>query len=126
MGDFDCRRELIMSLNQKYTWNDFLKENPELKEKKVKRTSKEGTKAFESAFKAKAKEYLKERTAKIEAQKKSAAAKKDALAKKVQELQKKKNFGKAKIWQTKIGRQDAWLKRLDVQTERTKGAQKSL
>ncbi|MFH1875028.1 MAG: hypothetical protein ABH859_07610 [Pseudomonadota bacterium] len=115
-----------MSLNQKYTWNDFLKENPEFKEKKVKRTSKEGAKAFESAFKAKAKEFLKERTTKIDVQKKKATAKRDELAKKVQDLQKKKDFGKAKIYQTRVGRQDAWLKRLDAQTERTKTVQKSI
>ena len=38
-----------MSVNQKYTWHDFLKEHPEHKEKSTKRTSPEGKKAFESA-----------------------------------------------------------------------------
>lgn len=47
-----------MSLNQKYTWKDFLREHPEHKEKKTKRTSSEGKKAFEAAFKAYIKKYL--------------------------------------------------------------------
>ncbi len=61
-----------MSLNQKYTWNDFLKSHPEYKEKKIKRTSKEGAKAFESAAKQHLKEYLKERLAKIDKEKERA------------------------------------------------------
>lgn len=55
-----------MSLNQKYTWGDFLKAHPEYKQKKIKRTSKEGQKAFEAAYKQHAKEYLKGRLAKID------------------------------------------------------------
>lgn len=63
----------FMSLNKKYTWARFLKEHPEHKEKKTKRTSKEGQKAFDAAFKQHAKEYLKERLAKIEKEQKTAA-----------------------------------------------------
>lgn len=63
-----------MSLNKKYTWARFLKDHPEHKEKKTKRTSKEGQKAFDAAFKQHAKEYLKERLAKIEKEQKSGAA----------------------------------------------------
>lgn len=55
-----------MSLSKKYTWADFLKANPEYKTKKTKRTSKEGAKAFETAYKVHAKEYLKARLAKID------------------------------------------------------------
>ena len=35
-----------MSMNQKYTWHDFLREHPEHREKKTKRTSSEGKKAY--------------------------------------------------------------------------------
>ncbi|PIR16333.1 MAG: hypothetical protein COV46_08790 [Deltaproteobacteria bacterium CG11_big_fil_rev_8_21_14_0_20_49_13] len=55
-----------MSLSKKYTWADFLKANPEHKAKKTKRTSKEGAKAFEAAYKQHVKEYLKARMAKID------------------------------------------------------------
>ncbi len=50
-----------MSLNHKFTWGDFLKQNPELKKKKIKRTSPEGEKAFQAAFKDFSKVFLKER-----------------------------------------------------------------
>lgn len=86
-----------MSLNQKYTWAQFLKDNPEYKEKKIKRTSKEGIKAFEAAYKQHIKEYLKDRMAKIDKQK---------------ELLKK---GKG-----------ASIARLDRARERTKSLQKSI
>lgn len=55
-----------MSLNQKYTWGDFLKAHPEYKQKKIKRTSKEGQKAFDAAYKQHVKEYLKDRLAKVD------------------------------------------------------------
>ncbi len=69
-----------MSLNQKYTWARFLKDHPEHKEKKTKRTSKEGQKAFDAAFKQHAKEYLKERLAKIEKEQKAAGSNGTLLA----------------------------------------------
>ena len=50
-----------MSLAHKFTWGDFLKKNPELKKKKLKRTSPEGDKAFQAAFKDFSKVFLKER-----------------------------------------------------------------
>lgn len=59
-----------MSLHQKYTWHDFLKEHPE--KKGVKRTSSEGQKAFDAAYKKFAKAYLKGRLEELAAaQKKS-------------------------------------------------------
>lgn len=61
-----------MSLNRKYTWADFLKEHPEYKEKKIKRTSKEGGKAFDAAFKQRMKDYLKDRLTKIDKEKERA------------------------------------------------------
>ena len=62
-----------MSLNRKYTWADFLKEHPEYKTKKIKRTSKEGQKAFDAAYKQHIKEYLKDRLVRIEKEQKRAS-----------------------------------------------------
>jgi len=115
-----------MSLKQKYTWEDFLKEKPELKAKGVKRTSKEGEKAFKAAFKAKIKEHLSKRTDKVSFLKKKAEEKKIKLTEKVKDFQKKKDFGQAKIYQKKVGKQDSWIGRLDKQESRVKLLQKSL
>ena len=49
-----------MSLRQKYTWNEFKREQGD-KAKDLKRTSAEGKKAFEAARKAKIKDYVKTR-----------------------------------------------------------------
>ena len=114
-----------MALNQKYTWGDFLRENPEWKKKDVKRTSAEGKKAFQSAYKTKIKEYLKGRSEKIELQKKKANETKKTLTAKVKTYQKAKNFSQARVYQSKIGKQDTWLARLDEQTARLKTLQKS-
>lgn len=114
-----------MSLNQKYTWAQFLKDHPEMKAKKVKRTSPEGTKAFEAAFKKYIKDYLKAREAKLESQKKRAAAAKSELTKKQKNLVKQKKWPKATSLQEQIGRKDAWLGRLSKQAERLKLLQKS-
>lgn len=115
-----------MSLNQKYTWGEFLKEHPELKKKGIKRTSSEGKKAFESAYKTKTKEYLSVRVEKVNTLKKKATAKLGDLTKKVKELQKKKDFSKAKIYQEKAGRQDAWITRLTEEAGRIKTLQKNI
>lgn len=114
-----------MSLNQKYTWGDFLKDNPELKKKGIKRTSSEGKKAYKSAYKTKIKEYLAERTKKLEISKKKATEKKKTLTLKVKTYQKSKNFSQAKVYQLKVGRQDAWLTRLTKAAARIKTLQKS-
>jgi len=103
-----------MSLNKKYTWADFLKEHPEHKEKKIKRTSKEGQKAFEAAFKQHSKNFLKDRLSKIENEKKRASEKRKSLNKNL------KNFG------AKIGSADAYLNKLEKDTERVKDAQKHI
>lgn len=114
-----------MALNQKYTWADFLKEHPDLKKKGIKRTSSEGKKAFESAYKTKVKAYLSERVEKVGKLKKQATERKKILTEKVAALQKAKNFLKAKIYQRKVGSQDAWFGRLDKQAARIKVLQKS-
>lgn len=114
-----------MALNQKYTWADFLKEHPDLKKKGVKRTSSEGKKAFESAYKTKIKAYLAERVEKVGKMKKAATDKKKALTEKVSALQKAKNFSNAKTYQEKVGAQDTWLGRLERQASRIKVLQKN-
>lgn len=115
-----------MSLNQKYTWNDFLKDHPDLKEKKIKRTSKEGEKAFEAAFKAKMKEYLKDCDGKIEKRKENALKRKAEITLKVQSFQKKKDWSKARFYQKRVGKQDAAIARLITQDVRIKEKIKAL
>lgn len=111
-----------MSLNQKYTWNDFLKENPELKEKKVKRTSSEGKKAFEAAYKSKIKDVLKDRLAWVSTETKRVTEAKEAL---VKEIKEQKDASKKRVIQTKIGTKDKYLNRLVKTTEKTKQVQKN-
>lgn len=112
-----------MSLNQKYTWKDFLKENPELKEKQVKRTSAEGKKAFEAAYKARIKETLKDRQVWVEKESARVTKKKDALTASIKAT--KKPVNKRKV-QAKIGTADKYLHRLVKMTEKTKQVQKSI
>ncbi|MBI4212226.1 MAG: hypothetical protein HY540_06265 [Deltaproteobacteria bacterium] len=114
-----------MSLNQHYTWKDFLKEHPEHKEKKLKRSSAEGSKAFEAAFKKYMKEYLKERMNGIERMTKKISAKRAELSAKQKDLVKTKKWPKIRIAQARVGRKDAALARLAKQTERTKELQKN-
>ncbi|MBU4484758.1 hypothetical protein KKA47_05000 [bacterium] len=111
-----------MSLNQKYTWTQFLKENPELKAKRIKRTSAEGVKAFETAYKAKVKDILKDRLTFIDREKKRATDSKTEIVKK---MRGNKNAPKVKILQKKVGRMDNYLSRLDKATESNKKLSKS-
>lgn len=112
-----------MSLNQKYTWGDFLKANPELKKKGIKRTSKEGAKAFDETFKAQAKTHLKEQMAKWEREVKKATTRRDGI---VQRLKTMKKTPDAKIVQARAGQKDHAISALQHQIERAKAAQKSL
>lgn len=115
-----------MSLNQKYTWADFLKDHPEHKEKKTKRTSAEGKKAFEAAYKKFIKEYLSERQNQLEKMQQRATQKREEISKKIQAFQKSKNLSKSKFYQLKVGRQDAAIAKLKKQVERTKFLQKKI
>lgn len=110
-----------MALNQQYTWADFLKEHPELKAKQIKRTSEEGKKAFEAAFKKNIKEYLKTRLVAQEKSVKNITARRDAL---VTKLKATKKPGKAKLLQAKVGCRDNAIHRTVKAVERTKAAQK--
>jgi 1,6-anhydro-N-acetylmuramate kinase len=115
-----------MSLNQKYTWHDFLRENPEHKEKGTKRTSSEGKKAFESAFKAHCKKYLEDQQKRYDRQGEKAAEHTRALSAKVSELRKAKKFAKAKVAQKKAGRADAAVAQIARQKQRSQAKRKSL
>lgn len=109
-----------MGLAHKYTWQDFLKAHPDLKQKKVKRNSPEGDKAYKAAFKVFAKNYLKERTANIEKEKERAAKSKTALVERLKAVDGKKWHLKAKDLNEKIGRFDSYLARLGRWQESTK------
>ena len=111
-----------MSLNQKYTWNDFLKENPELKAKEVKRSSPEGKKAFEAAYKAKIKDVLKDRLTKIEKETARAGEKKIGL---MTVLKERKKGRLRKVVQAKVGKTEKYIHRLGKMSEKTKLKQKS-
>lgn len=115
-----------MSMNQKYTWRDFLKENPEHREKKTKRTSNEGKKAFEAAYKAHLKKYLADQSERYDKQAAKASERSKALSAKVSGLRKAKKFAKAKLAQKKAGRADRAIAQITKQKQRAQAARKSL
>jgi len=114
-----------MSLSQKYTWKDFLKEHPEHKEKNLKRTSAEGKKAFESAYKSFIKKYLSERAEKLTKEISRQTKLRDEEVARLRELRKAKKKVKAKASQKKVGRRDAAIARFSKQQEKTKAQQKN-
>ena len=115
-----------MSLNEKYTWKQFLKENPELKEKGIKRTSADGEKAFKSAYKTKVKGYLTEREKVIAKMLERAIEKKVQLTEKVKAFQQKKDWPKTNIYQQKVGKQDAAINRWNKELKRNEIKRKAL
>ena len=114
-----------MALNQKYTWHDFLKQHPEHKEKGTKRTSAEGKKAFESAYKAHVKNYLAERGEKVESMIKKVSEKRTKLSEKVKVANKTKKKTKINLAVKKLGKTDAAIARLGKFKEKNKTAQKT-
>ncbi len=114
-----------MSLNQKYTWNDFLKANPEHKEKGTKRTSSEGKKAFEKAYKDYIKKYLADRSSTISADIEKKTKKRDGLVVKLKEVSKSKKKIRIKLQQNKVGRVDAAIVRAEKMVARNKMVQKN-
>ena len=115
-----------MALNQQYTWQDFLKEYPEHKEKGTKRTSSEGKKAFESAYKAYIKTYLSERTVKADKLVEKAKVKRTGLITKSKALKEAKSTKKLNITNKKIGRVDAAIARHERFKEKNKTVQKNI
>lgn len=115
-----------MSLNQKYTWNDFLRDNPTFKKDGIKRTSKEGKKAFDAAFKEKAKEYLKGYSQRLEGQKEKALKRHAELSNKVKTLQAQKNWVKASFYQKRVGKQNAAISKISAMSIRAEEKAKNL
>jgi len=114
-----------MSLNKKYTWHDFLKEFPEHKEKALKRTSAEGKKAFEAAYKKHIKGYLTKRAEIIEGDAKRAKTKLDDLVTKVKEQGKAGFKKRVKKTHDRIAKANAHLGRLAKEKNRNKTVQKN-
>lgn len=102
-----------MSLAHQYTWAQFLKEHPEAKKKKIKRTSPEGEKAFKAAFEKFAKSYLKERQEKIKKEKERVIKNKKELVDKLKAVDGNKWHLKAKKLNLEIGRYDSYLAKLE-------------
>lgn len=110
----------VMSLSQKFTWGDFLRQNPDLKAKKVKRTSPEGEKAFQAAFKKFAKDYLKEREAWIKKEEERVVEAKGKLVKTLKEVDGRKWRIKMKKLNKEIGRFDSYLSKISRWQEESK------
>lgn len=108
-----------MSLAHKFSWQKFLKLHPEYKKKKIKRTSPEGEKAFKTAFKEFAKNWLKERQEKIKKEKERVTKTKKGLLEKLKGVEGKKWHLKAKNLNREIGRFDAYLSRLEQEQKRS-------
>ena len=115
-----------MSLNKKYIWKDFLKEHPEHKQKKTKRTSPEGKKAFEAAYKVFVKKYLSERAELLSKQIERSTKRRNEYVIKLKELRKAGKNPKAKLVQLKVGQSERAIAQLTKQQESMKAKQKSL
>ncbi len=118
-----------MSLNQKYTWNDFLRDNPEMKEKGIKRTSSEGKKAFEAAYKKAIKDYLGKRAERCDTEIAKATKRRDGRITTLKTCQQIKNKTKRKIRsgiaQKKVGATDHAIAALSKIKEKTTQLQKT-
>lgn len=112
-----------MSINQKYTWADFLREHPETRAKKLKRTSKEGKKAFEDAFKTRAKSYLKDLSSRLEREMARATERRTSI---IASLKATKDGATAKVIQARVGRKDHAINAICHQVEGAKTLAKSL
>lgn len=101
-----------MAIKDKFTWADFLKANSDAKEKKLKRTSAEGKKAFEKAYKDFAKSYLKTREEKLTAESDRAGKNRAGLIAQLKNLKGKRKHVQEKRLNKKTGRVDAYLAKL--------------
>jgi arsenate reductase-like glutaredoxin family protein len=108
-----------MAFNEKYTWADFLRENPD--KKGLKRTTAEGKKAFESAFKGHIKGYIKDRVANLEKRHAKTTQIRDELVTRLKAL---KTPRLAKRMQERVGQKDHAMAVIAKQIERTKDASK--
>lgn len=108
-----------MALNEKYTWGDFLREHPE--KKGLKRTSPDGKKAFETAYKAFVKEYIKTRLGRLEKQQQRATKSRDELVVRQKAI---KKAALAKRFQVRVGQKDHAIAVIGQQIASTREIQK--
>lgn len=115
-----------MALKQKFTWGDFLKQNPEFKEKKMKRTSPDGEKAYQAAFKKFAKEHLKNREGWVKKEEERVTKAKGTLVKQLKAIDGKKWHLQSKKLNKEIGRFDAYLSKISKWHEASKQLTKKI
>ncbi len=102
-----------------------MKEHPEHKEKATKRTSSEGKKAFESAYKDHVKKHLQDRLAKTDKLIEKATAYRTELTAKSKGYRKAERKLAFKNVDTEIGRGDAGIARHEKMKQKTKEVQKN-
>lgn len=115
-----------MAIKDKFTWADFLKANPDAKEPKLKRTSPEGKKAFEKAYKEFAKIHLKTREEKLTAETDRAGKNRTKLIGQLKNLKGKRKHVQEKRLNKKTGRVDAYLAKLAKAKEGLKETTKKI
>lgn len=115
-----------MAIKDKFTWADFLKQNPEAKEKKLKRTSTEGQKAFEKAYKDFAKTYLKTREERVASETERTNKRKTELVTRLKGLEGRRKHVRQKKLNKAIGRYDAFLAKLGKSKASLKEASKKV
>ena len=115
-----------MAIKDKFTWADFLKANPDAKEKKLKRTSSEGQKAFEKAYKDFAKNYLKGREEKLAAETDKAGKRKAKFVDQLKALKGRRKYVQEKRLNKKVGRYDTYLVKLSQLKEGLKETSKKI
>lgn len=114
-----------MSIKQKYTWHDFLRDNPEHKVKKTKRTSPEGKKAFDAATSTYLKKFLTAQEKRLTTIAAKVATRREEDILKLKGLRKAKKNAKSKLAQNKVGRRDHALAAIKSELEKTKTLQKN-
>ncbi|MDO8494776.1 MAG: hypothetical protein Q7S68_05515 [Deltaproteobacteria bacterium] len=102
-----------MALSQKYTWADFLKANPDAKKSSLKRTSKEGIKAFEAAYQIFIKGYTAKKQEELKKEKTRVTKEKTELVTELKKLDGKKWAIHSKRLNQKVGRLDAYLAKVE-------------
>ena len=119
-----------MALREKFTWNDFLRQTPELKkltgDQRPKRTSAEWQKKFEDARKTALKKHLDNQIGKLERQQAKATAVRNELVAKQKTASQAKKAVVAKRVQVRVGQKDHAIAVLAKQIQSTKQLQKTL
>lgn len=119
-------RSATMSLAHQFSWQKFLTQNPDLKKKGVKRTSTEGKKAYQAAFKEFAKKCIKDRETGIKKEETRTTKARASLVEQLKAVDGKKWHLKAKKLNQEIGRLDSYLASLQKAKERTKNLSKQV